>query len=1076
MKRCSRLLFLLGLFILPMLSMAQNLSVDGTVFSSTGTPIAYTDVWLEYPAPSGGGYLVDSTFTDSSGYFNFGTVVANTQGAALVYATCGFNNSVYDTLFFNPGNTSFTTTLTCGTVSSGPCVAAFTATPQPTPLDPYGYWIQMQYGNNDPNANYYYDFGNGNTGNTGGGLYQSYPGPGTYTICLTVTAGSCQDILCQTITIPAANPCIASFSYWNSGASFTFLADSSNFSPTATYSWSYGNGNTGSGLYGTQTYSQPGPQTVCLVVSDPTTNCIDTVCQTIIVPQTCSATASITSQVGDTVQFLAQLTSGTGTFSYLWDFGDGVTSIAANPTHVYPGPGWYNACVTVSNNTGCAVTQCVQVLIQGSPCTANFWANNWQGSTYLSADTSWYDPSTVYQWNLGDGTTATGVWVQHTYAVADSYYVCLYVSNPVTGCSDSTCQWIYSPGPNGTCTASFGANNAPGTLDVSFTPISSGGTIDSVDWSFGDGTFGVGPTPTHTYPNSGYYNVCITIYYTSGCVATACQNVYVSNATGGCDSDFIISQTSANDFYFLAVDSLLLWQDYQWTFGDGSPIVNGPYSNHTYAAPGTYTVCLVVMDTSNNCIDSTCKTVTVTGNPVNCAADFSYQVAAGGQVFFVNQSTGVTPNSFFEWSFGDGTTSNAINAVHTYPGPGTYNTCLYIQTAGCSDTFCLPVTISNPATCGAGFTYAATSVANTFAFTDSSVSSTGGVTYVWDFGDSTTSTLQNPTHTYNTPGPWFACLTITDSSGCSDTYCTVVQPVNIPGTYFVSGVIVTDSLLGTQSLVYLIEHDAVANTLTAVDSQYASFGYYQFSNVDPGSYLVKAGLTPNAPLYSSNLPTYHGDVLTWDLAISTVVTNADVWNLPITLVAGNNPGGPAFIGGLISQGANKDGDPLEGISVMLMTIGEDPVTHTMTNVDGEYSFTNLAYGTYIVHVEIPGKVAEDWTVTLDANNPTFTLGDFDVHTTYIDAIGTTSISIGLDPSSVKVYPNPSSSLINIALDLEANGARIDLVNSLGAVIETIETNNGNVTEQMNLSDLANGVYLIQVTTDNGSLTHRVIRR
>lgn len=914
MKRCSRLLFLLGLFILPMMSVAQTFPVDGTVLSSTGSPVAYTNVWLEYAAPSGGSWIIDTTMTDTFGYFNFGTITTTTQGELLVYAECGFNNYVFDSLAYNLTTTSLTTTLACGVVSSGPCVAAFTATPQPSPANPYVYWIQMQTGNNDPNANYFYDFGNGNTGYTGGGVFQSYPGPGTYTICLTVTAGSCVDSICQTITIPAANSCDAQFYTWNNGQDFTFIAD-----------------------------------------------------------------------------------------------------------------------------------------------------------TFL------YNPNLVYSWDLGDGTTASGIQVSHTYTVIDSYLVCLTVTDPIAGCGDTSCQLIVVP--PFTCTAGFGYTNPPGTLDASFTPISSGGPVDSVDWSFGDGSFSADPTPTHTYANSGYFNVCVNIYYSNGCVATACQTIFIANnQAGGCDSDFIISQNSANDFYFLAVDSLLLWQDYQWTFGDGSPIVNGPYSNHTYAAPGTYTVCLVVTDTSNNCVDSTCKTVTVTGNPVPCNANFTYQVAGSGQVFFVNQSTGVTPNSFYQWSFGDGTTSNAINAVHTYPGPGTYNTCLLIQTANCVDTFCLPVTIASPATCGAGFTYVPTSAANTFAFMDSSFSSTGAMTYAWDFGDSSTSTLVNPTHTYTTPGPWYVCLTITDSSGCSDTYCTVVQPANIPGTYFVSGVIATDSLQGTQSMVYLIEHDVVANTLTAIDSQFASFSYYQFSNVAPGSYLVKAGLTPNSPQYASYLPTYHGDVLTWDLATSTVVTNANVWNLPIFLVAGNNPGGPAFIGGLISQGANKDGDPLEGVSVILMTIGEDPVTHTMTNQDGEYSFTNLAYGTYIIHVEIPGKVAEDWTVTLDANNPSFTLGDFDVHTTYIDAIGTTSISIGLDPSSVKVYPNPSSSLINIALDLEATGARIDLVNSLGAVIETIETNNGKVTEQMNLSDLANGVYLIQVTTDNGSLTHRVIRR
>ena len=678
-------------------------------------------------------------------------------------------------------------------------------------------------------------------------------------------------------------------------------------------------------------------------------------------------------------------------------------------------------------------------------------------------------------------------------------------------------------------------------------------------WSFGDGTTSTTNTLTHTYANPGYYQVSVTVYYNNGCVATECKTVYVPS--GLCNSNFTAFPISSSGYFFTAIDSLLPPSSYSWTLGDGT-IATGPYVSHTYNTADTFEVCLIVTDTASSCSDTTCQFVVTSGPAPSCQASFSYQISASGQVHFVNQSTGVTPNSSFFWDLGDGSTSAAINPVYTYSAPGTYTVCLAIATPTCVDSFCQTIVIGNtpgcdatftastnptggvtvfnavnpvqggiyildpgdgsapvfgfpplthvytasgtytpcltvidsltgctatycdsivinvgtPTNCQADFSYFPAVGNNTFLFLDSSFAPGPQIFYAWDFGDGNTSTQQDPVHTFTTPGPWLVCLTISDGQGCSDSICQVVQPANIPGTYSVNGVVVTDSLLGTQSIVYLIEHDNVLNTLTAIDSQFAAFGYYQFNNVQPGTYLVKAGLTPASPQFANYLPTYHGDVMTWNTAISTVVTNTNVWNLPITLVQGNNPGGPAFIGGLISQGANKNGDPLPNISVLLMTIDEDPVTHTITNEDGEYEFANLAYGTYIVHVEVAGKVAEDWVVTLDANNPSFTIGDFDVHTDHIDAVGTTSIANGLDPASVRVYPNPSSGVVNISLDLEENSARIELRNSLGAIIETVETNSGSVTRQLDLSSLASGVYLIQVSTSNGSVSHRVMKK
>jgi gliding motility-associated-like protein len=70
-------------------------------------------------------------------------------------------------------------------------------------------------------------------------------------------------------------------------------------------------------------------------------------------------------------------------------------------------------------------------------------------------------------------------------------------------------------------------------------------------------------------------------------------------------------------------------------------------------------------------------------------------------------------------------------------------------------------------------------IGETVTFTDNSTSDLGQVTYLWDFGDGTTSTLQNPTHSWTTSGTKPVTLTVTDISGCTDA-TTINITVNPP--------------------------------------------------------------------------------------------------------------------------------------------------------------------------------------------------------------------------------------------------------------------------------------------------------
>jgi PKD repeat protein len=126
------------------------------------------------------------------------------------------------------------------------------------------------------------------------------------------------------------------------------------------------------------------------------------------------------------------------------------------------------------------------------------------------------------------------------------------------------------------------------------------------------------------------------------------------------------------------------------------------------------------------------------------------------------------------WAFGDGNTSTFANPNHTFSANGTYVVVLTINDStigsSCIDYFLETIIVTgvvSPLQCNAGFTmYPAAGNVTVIN------SSTGtNLSYLWDFGDGNTSTVQFPTHTYATAGPFYICLTVDDGAGCNNMYC-----------------------------------------------------------------------------------------------------------------------------------------------------------------------------------------------------------------------------------------------------------------------------------------------------------------
>ncbi len=242
-----------------------------------------------------------------------------------------------------------------------------------------------------------------------------------------------------------------------------------------------------------------------------------------------------------------------------------------------------------------------------------------------------------------------------------------------------------------------------------------------------------------------------------------------------CDATHYLVPNSpaSNQYQLIAADSSSASSTitYTWTV-NGQVVANGAWAYYTFPAQGWYIVCLTVSDPANNCTDIQCDSVNI-GAAQACNADFIiYQDSVTPGLYHTNNLSTSNANPSYFWSFGDGTTSTLQSPDHTYSAPGTYSVCLTISDQGnCTDTKCDVVTVGNG--CNAAFVLWADST-NTGAWYGYNVSASASGTqlsYLWDFGDGTTSTQQFPSHTYAVQGHYTVCLTISDNNGCSDTYC-----------------------------------------------------------------------------------------------------------------------------------------------------------------------------------------------------------------------------------------------------------------------------------------------------------------
>ncbi len=143
-------------------------------------------------------------------------------------------------------------------------------------------------------------------------------------------------------------------------------------------------------------------------------------------------------------------------------------------------------------------------------------------------------------------------------------------------------------------------------------------------------------------------------------------------------------------------------------------------------------------------------------------------------VDFTDLSTG-SPTTWY-WDFGDGTTSTQQNPTHIYAAAGTYTVCLMTNNGCVFDTICQTITLTCASPTTASFTSTIGVGGNDLSVNFFDASGGSPTSWLWDFGDGTTSTAQSPNHLYATSGTYTVCLTIQDPCGI-DSLCETITIV-----------------------------------------------------------------------------------------------------------------------------------------------------------------------------------------------------------------------------------------------------------------------------------------------------------
>ena len=410
------------------------------------------------------------------------------------------------------------------------------------------------------------------------------------------------------------------------------------------------------------------------------------------------------SYLGAQTGFNAEMSAGTAPFEFMWQFGDGGSSVEQSPSHLYGGTGVYNASVEVTDTFGCSAICEVPVDIVLPPYVYagfTYTVDEQCGSTTIEfTDTSFGNPI-EWEWDFGDGTVSNLQNPIHTFTGTGPYTLKVTASN---GIFTDTLVVPNMVEPLAVPTANFFANETEICDAAVLRFFDNSINASAWEWDFGDAASVESNTstlqnPYHQFNDPGTYTVTLTVYSEDQCESIASPvdiTVYRSPVAGfEVDTNVVCTELpiAFTDTSYEDVDIT----NWYYHFSDKDTIVEFDGSvvdviEYTFDEEGWYTVTQHVLNRITGCRDSVKMNFEVRAHPV---ADFYPDSVAlqlpDTTMEFWNTSYNVEPDSSY-WDFGNGyTVDNEFDAVGVYQDSGLFDVQLIVmREIGCPDTIVKP--------------------------------------------------------------------------------------------------------------------------------------------------------------------------------------------------------------------------------------------------------------------------------------------------------------------------------------------------------------------------------------------------